>query len=82
MWSPRKAAYRAGGRLAGTPVPAFPRSLPDNDINDARREVLWGLTSPELVDRFTRRRGWTLDRYERWVAQTMADALVGPLTET
>jgi AcrR family transcriptional regulator len=40
-------------------------------------DVLWALTSPELVDRFTRRRGWTLDRYERWLAQTMADALTG-----
>ena len=41
-------------------------------------DILWALTSPELADRFTRRRGWTLDRYERWLAQTMADALVAP----
>jgi AcrR family transcriptional regulator len=41
-------------------------------------DVLWSLTSPELVDRFTRRRGWTLAKYERWLARTMADALVGP----
>jgi AcrR family transcriptional regulator len=41
-------------------------------------DVLWALTSPEMVDRLTRRRGWTLDRYERWLAATMADALVGP----
>jgi AcrR family transcriptional regulator len=41
-------------------------------------DVLWSLTSPELVDRFTRRRGWTLEKYERWLARTMADALVGP----
>jgi hypothetical protein len=42
-------------------------------------DVLWVLTAPEMVDRFTRRRGWTLDRYEAWLARTMADALVGPV---
>ena len=41
-------------------------------------DVLWTLTAPELADRLTRRRGWTLDRYEQWLAQTMADALTGP----
>lgn len=41
-------------------------------------DVLWSLTAPELADRFTRRRGWTLDRYEKWLATTMADALLGP----
>jgi hypothetical protein len=43
-------------------------------------DILWSLTSPELADRFTRRRGWSLDRYEQWLARTMADALVGPRT--
>ena len=41
-------------------------------------DILWALTAPELADRFIRRRGWTLDRYERWLAQAMADALVSP----
>jgi AcrR family transcriptional regulator len=41
-------------------------------------DVLWTLTSPEVADRLTRRRGWSLDRYERWLGRTMADALVGP----
>ncbi|HEY7273965.1 MAG TPA: helix-turn-helix domain-containing protein [Actinoplanes sp.] len=41
-------------------------------------DILWALTAPELADRFTRRRGWTLDRYERWLAQAMATALIGP----
>jgi hypothetical protein len=41
-------------------------------------DVLWTLTAPEVVDRFTRRRGWSLDRYETWLAQAMADTLVGP----
>ncbi len=41
-------------------------------------DVLWALTAPELADRFIRRCGWTLDRYESWLGRTMADALVGP----
>jgi AcrR family transcriptional regulator len=41
-------------------------------------DLLWALTAPELVDRLVRRRGWTVDRYEQWLAGAMADALVGP----
>jgi AcrR family transcriptional regulator len=41
-------------------------------------DVLWALTCPEMADRFTRRRGWSMDRYEQWLARAMADALVGP----
>jgi AcrR family transcriptional regulator len=41
-------------------------------------DVLWALTSPETADRLTRRRGWSMDRYERWLGQIMADALLGP----
>ena len=40
-------------------------------------DVLWALTAPEVLDRFIRRRGWSLDRYERWLAGTMAEALLG-----
>jgi AcrR family transcriptional regulator len=41
-------------------------------------DVLWTLTAPELADRLTRRRGWSMDRYEQWLARTMADAVLGP----
>lgn len=41
-------------------------------------DVLWALTAPELADRMLRRCGWSIDRYERWLAETMADALLGP----
>jgi AcrR family transcriptional regulator len=41
-------------------------------------DILWALTSPELADRFVRRRGWPLDRYERWLADTMAATLLPP----
>ena len=41
-------------------------------------DLLWVLTSPEVVDRLTRRRGWSLDRYERWLGRTMSESLLGP----
>ncbi len=45
-------------------------------------DVLWTLTAPEVADRFVRRRGWSTDRYEQWLAQAMTDALVGPEPRT
>jgi AcrR family transcriptional regulator len=38
-------------------------------------QVLWTLTAPETADRLVRRCGWSLDRYERWIAETMTEAL-------
>jgi hypothetical protein len=34
--------------------------------------------APDVMDRLIRRRGWNLDRYEQCLAETMADALLGP----
>ena len=45
-------------------------------------DVVWTLTSPEVVDRLVRRRGWTLDEYEAWLGQAMADGLLGAPTRT
>ncbi|GLL04614.1 hypothetical protein [Dactylosporangium matsuzakiense] len=39
-------------------------------------DVLWTLTAPELQVRLVRRRGWSLQRYEAWLATTMANALL------
>jgi AcrR family transcriptional regulator len=41
-------------------------------------DILWTLNSPDVVNRLVRRRRWTLDRFERWLGETMADALLGP----
>jgi AcrR family transcriptional regulator len=41
-------------------------------------DILWALTAPELLDRFVRRRGWTLDRWEAWLSHTMAESLLTP----
>ncbi|MHC1560561.1 TetR family transcriptional regulator [Actinomycetospora sp. C-140] len=40
-------------------------------------DILWTLTAPETADRLLRRCGWSLDRYEAWLARTMTEALVG-----
>jgi AcrR family transcriptional regulator len=39
-------------------------------------DVLWTLTGPEIAIRLVRERGWTWDRYEAWLAGTMAHALL------
>jgi AcrR family transcriptional regulator len=39
-------------------------------------DILWTLTAPEVADRLLRRRHWTLERYQEWLAGTMADALL------
>ncbi|WP_375490464.1 TetR/AcrR family transcriptional regulator [uncultured Jatrophihabitans sp.] len=41
-------------------------------------DVLWTLTAPDIADRLVHHRGWSWNRYERWLAQTITDALVGP----
>ncbi len=41
-------------------------------------DILWTLTAPEVADRLVRRRSWSLDRFEVWLADAMADALLGP----
>jgi AcrR family transcriptional regulator len=41
-------------------------------------DVLWALTAPEVTERLVVRRGWSADRAEAWLADAMADALLGP----
>jgi AcrR family transcriptional regulator len=45
---------------------------------DQASDILWALTGPELAERLVRRRGWTWDGFEAWLAETMADSLLGP----
>ena len=49
---------------------------PGLSVEDAA-DILWTLTSPDVVYRLVRRRRWSLDRFERWLGETMADALLG-----
>lgn len=42
------------------------------------RDVVWSLLSPELYDLLVRRRGWSLDAYQDWLARSLFEALVEP----
>jgi len=40
------------------------------------RDVLWTCSSPELYDLLVLRRGWSLERYGRFIADSMIAALL------
>jgi AcrR family transcriptional regulator len=42
------------------------------------RDVLWTLISPEVCRLLVDGRGWSLDRWERWLADTLAAVLLDP----
>lgn len=47
----------------------------DLSINSAA-DVVWAINSPELYSLLTKERGWTLNSYERWLADTMCRLLL------
>src|SRR5262245_39399767 len=51
---------------------ALPRGL---DV-DAATDVLWTLVHPDVWNLLVRRRGWTLERYEQWIADTSCAQLL------
>jgi AcrR family transcriptional regulator len=67
-------------RLAG--MTQFARALhqdghlrPDVSVDEAR-DMLWACNSPELYELLVIQRGWTPQRYGRWVADTLTAALL------
>jgi hypothetical protein len=40
--------------------------------------AVWTLNSPQVYDLLVNLRSWSLDDYEAWLAETLADALLGP----
>lgn len=59
-------------RLAGlTPL------RPDLDRGEAV-DTVWALLEPSLYDRLTRHRGWSAQRYERWIAASLGTLLLDP----
>lgn len=44
---------------------------------DEAADILWALTAPETMTRLVHQRGWTWERYEAWLAQAMADGVLG-----
>jgi AcrR family transcriptional regulator len=67
-------------RLAGMTL--FARALdqeghlrPDVSMEEAR-DLLWSCNSPELYELLVLQRGWTPQRYGRWLADTLTAALL------
>ena len=52
--------------------------LRDGLGQDTARDVLWTLISFEVCRLLVDGRGWSLDRWERWLAATLADVLIEP----
>jgi AcrR family transcriptional regulator len=50
--------------------------LPTGMTRQQATDIVWALTAPELFDRLVRQRGWSPDRYERWLGDAMTAALV------
>ena len=46
-------------------------------FDDARR-ILWMYTSRDVYRMLVRESGWSPDRYQEWLSQTLLDALVAP----
>lgn len=45
---------------------------------DDARQILWMYTSREVYRMLVRESGWSPDKYERWLSQTLAEALANP----
>jgi AcrR family transcriptional regulator len=54
---------------------------PDISIDDAR-DILWTYNSTEIYDLLVNQRGWTPEKYGRWVAQALIAALLPPAPTT
>jgi AcrR family transcriptional regulator len=55
--------------------------IPDHDLRLARADAVdtaWAIASPDAYDLFVRRAGYSLDRFEQWVATTLRAALLRP----
>ena len=46
--------------------------------HDTAADTAWALASPECWDLLIRRRGYSLDKYQAWVGDTLAAALLHP----
>jgi AcrR family transcriptional regulator len=46
------------------------------------RDIFWALTGRDLYRMLVRERGWSADKYEDWLANTLVDSLVGSQRKT
>ena len=53
-------------------------TLRDELTVDEAADVVWATASAELFILFTAERGWTLEQYQRWLADTWQRLLLAP----
>jgi len=68
---------RTGARSVIGALQAIDGLRADLSFDDAV-DVLWTLNSPEVFQLLVRRSGWSLDRYEVWLAGTLQGQLLNP----
>jgi len=70
----RHQRYAGQGRVARGLVERA--ALRDGLDEHAAHDIIYALMSPELRNVLTDERGWTGDRYETWLAETLCDTLL------
>lgn len=59
-----------------TEVIADRKALKPGMSVDEARDVLWTLNSHAVYEKLIEQRGWTPQRYQRWLTDTLASALL------
>jgi AcrR family transcriptional regulator len=59
-------------------VAAAAALIAGSEVSDVQRDGVWALTSPEVYELLVDESGWTDDRYEAWVADTLGRVLPRP----
>jgi AcrR family transcriptional regulator len=75
VWEQLQAERLAGLTLFARALHDAGHLRPDVPMEEAR-DLLWTCNSPETYDLLVLQRGWTPERYGRWVADTLSAALL------
>jgi AcrR family transcriptional regulator len=75
VWDQLRAERMEGMTLFARALHQEGHLRPDVSVDEAR-DILWTCNSPELYDLLVLQRGWTPERYGRWVADTLIAALL------
>jgi AcrR family transcriptional regulator len=75
VWSEMSAERLTGMTYFAQELDGHGHLRPDLTVDDAR-DILWAYNSAELYELLVLRRGWSPDRYGRWVAESLIAALL------
>lgn len=75
VWSEMLAERLTGMTYFARELAEHGHLRPDLSVDDAR-DILWTYNSAELFDLLVNQRGWSPDRYGRWVAEALIAALL------